>query len=340
MPLDLETFLTALYTLIDDIYQAHFAPHRPKLGRPCALSDSEVLTLCLLARWSFGDNHAAMLRYARAHWLEYFPRLTTPSAFGKRLGRLQTPLARLPALIARMSCASPPVQVVDTAGVPQKAYSRRSGRCATGADIGRCGAPRRPIFGFRLMVLVGQDSMIHNWASAPASCEERTMLEGLLRSRAGEPGGGPTGPELDLALGPRHRSGQDKWRKGAPGLVEPCGGESSPAPRVDLLADLGFAGAAWGAHWRAKFGVSVHTPKSWASASRGARVMFSRLRQSVEQAIGALGGGQRLGTLRARRDWSVRARLGALVARHNASVWLGGLFGRGPLSQIDVLSLP
>ena len=50
MTIDLDTFLVALYTIVDDLYQQHFAqfkPHRP--GQHPHMSDSEVLTLALMA---------------------------------------------------------------------------------------------------------------------------------------------------------------------------------------------------------------------------------------------------------------------------------------------------
>ena len=50
--MDLDTFLTALYSIVDDLYQKHYAPLKPK--RPVRnpdLSDSEVLTLILCAQW-------------------------------------------------------------------------------------------------------------------------------------------------------------------------------------------------------------------------------------------------------------------------------------------------
>jgi len=52
MTLDLDTFLVALYTIIDDLYQAQMAPQLPRSpGKRPALSDSEVLTLALCAQW-------------------------------------------------------------------------------------------------------------------------------------------------------------------------------------------------------------------------------------------------------------------------------------------------
>ena len=52
MPMDLDTFLVALYTIVDDLYQQHAAPAKPvRPGPPPTVSDSEVLTLALCAQW-------------------------------------------------------------------------------------------------------------------------------------------------------------------------------------------------------------------------------------------------------------------------------------------------
>ena len=56
MTLNLNAFLTALYIVLDDLYQkryAHLKPRRP--GRRLELSDSEVLTLSIWAQW-FGTS--------------------------------------------------------------------------------------------------------------------------------------------------------------------------------------------------------------------------------------------------------------------------------------------
>ena len=60
----LDTFLTALYCIVDDLYQQHYAPHKPKRrGKRPELSDSEVLTLIICAQWH-GTSHRAFIRYA------------------------------------------------------------------------------------------------------------------------------------------------------------------------------------------------------------------------------------------------------------------------------------
>ena len=52
MPIDLDTFLTTVYCIVDELYHQHFAAHKPRRpGKRPELSDSEVLTLAILAQW-------------------------------------------------------------------------------------------------------------------------------------------------------------------------------------------------------------------------------------------------------------------------------------------------
>ena len=86
--MDLDTFLVALYTIVDDLYQGHTAPLLPKRrGAKPRLSDSEALTLALCAQWH-GTSERAFLRYAAQHWRGYFPALTTQSACNRRFRNL------------------------------------------------------------------------------------------------------------------------------------------------------------------------------------------------------------------------------------------------------------
>ena len=80
MGLDLDTFLTALYTTVDDLYQERFKvkfPQRP--GPKPALTDSEVLTLAFLAQWRPFPSERAYWRWAHAHLSTNFPNLISQS---------------------------------------------------------------------------------------------------------------------------------------------------------------------------------------------------------------------------------------------------------------------
>ena len=71
MELDLETFLTTLYVMVDDLYQQAVRPKLPAAGGPPPkLSDSEVLCLGLAAQWRAGvpwRSERGFVRYARRH---------------------------------------------------------------------------------------------------------------------------------------------------------------------------------------------------------------------------------------------------------------------------------
>src|SRR5262245_44192774 len=99
MTLDFDTFLVALYTLIDDSCRARLAPQlgrRP--GKPPTMSDSEVLTLALYAQW-LRRSERALVRHARKHWRAYVPCLLSQSAYNRRSRRLAGLLIPLGPLI-------------------------------------------------------------------------------------------------------------------------------------------------------------------------------------------------------------------------------------------------
>src|SRR5688500_1784315 len=94
MQLDLDTFLTALYTAVDDRYAARVAPavaHRP--GPKPVLSDSEVLTLAVCAEWGPWDSERAFYRFVRRRLRPLFPRLVSYPEFDRRRRSLYPALA-------------------------------------------------------------------------------------------------------------------------------------------------------------------------------------------------------------------------------------------------------
>jgi hypothetical protein len=119
MTLDLDAFLVALYTIVDDVYQAQVAPQLPRSpGKRPTLSDSEVLTLVLCSQW-LRRSERALVRYAMAHWCMYVPRLLSQSAYNRRSRRLAGVLVHLGPLVAQtLGAMASAYQVVDTVPVP------------------------------------------------------------------------------------------------------------------------------------------------------------------------------------------------------------------------------
>ncbi|MFL5801984.1 MAG: hypothetical protein ACJ8CR_09620 [Roseiflexaceae bacterium] len=70
--LDLDTFLTTLYVLVDDSIKSQpTTPPRP--GQQPHLTESEVVTLALLAQWKQFASERAFVRYAVRHLRKAFP---------------------------------------------------------------------------------------------------------------------------------------------------------------------------------------------------------------------------------------------------------------------------
>jgi hypothetical protein len=80
--LGVDTFLTALYVMVDD-----FCHSRPQnKGRPgpdASLSASEVITPAIFARWSRFASERDFYRYAEANLRDAFPTLPGRSQFNR-----------------------------------------------------------------------------------------------------------------------------------------------------------------------------------------------------------------------------------------------------------------
>jgi hypothetical protein len=82
--LDVDTFLTALYVIVDDFCQSHRPPTAPprSLGLP---SEGEVIPLSVFARWSRFASERDFYRYAESHLRGALPTFcpTAPSSPGQ-----------------------------------------------------------------------------------------------------------------------------------------------------------------------------------------------------------------------------------------------------------------
>jgi hypothetical protein len=98
--MDLDSFLVAVYVVVDDWWhgQHSAAPRGP--GRPALLSESEVLTLTLVAQWPRWRSARDFWRCAQAHLRPYFPALGTQSQFKRRVRAAEPALRALHAALA------------------------------------------------------------------------------------------------------------------------------------------------------------------------------------------------------------------------------------------------
>jgi hypothetical protein len=341
---ELDTFLTTVYCLVDDIYRTEMRARKPhRRGHRAEMGDSEVLTLVLLAQWRLDRSERAMLRYARRHWRRYFPRLLSQSAFNRRVRDLAGVLCRLGPTLAEpapgLHGKAPAYAALDGAPVPLMRRCRgRRHRCfGDEAAFGRGGSDKVWYYGVELMATITADGLWTGFVYGPADTEERWLADALFCWRQ-DPSQALPGPaDLAPTLGPAHR--HHGHRRGPTGPIAPRLGAGRASAAVSL-GDLGFRGAAWRRHWAEDYGAVVLTKDDYTARPtpqdrRQARRWLSGLRQVVETGFNWLE--QRFGLWypRAHTAWGLQARLGAKIAAFNVAVSINHQLGRPKFAFLD-----
>ena len=319
MDLDLETFLTTLYVMVDDLYQTHVRPQMPACGGPPpALSDSEVLCLGLAAQWRSGvpwKSERGFLRYTHKHLRPLFPGLTTQSAFNRRLRRLWGAFLLLQDAVAQELVPPTDFEIFDGVPVPV-AHGARSFHPGWLPDLARIGkgGNDRYFYGLHLLLLVSASGLALAWTMAAGNVQERWLAELLLSARAGCPQ--LLGPHDPQTGAPELPLPQD-WV----GPVQSCGKRSGKP----MVTDAGFVGEEWLEHWARDYGAEV-IPKP-KNASPELQQWFGSIRQTVETVFSHLCDSFGLKYPGAHTKWGLLTRVAAKLAAYNLGIrinrWLG-----------------
>src|SRR5215210_4743592 len=135
--LDVDTFLTALYVIVDELRHSH-QTERSRVGPDASLCGSEVITLSIFARWSRFASERDFYRYAEGHLRGAFPTLPDRSQFN-RLARfyadaIEEIALHLGQIVEGGRCL---YQALDASAMPLRDAKRRGhGWLAGYADIG------------------------------------------------------------------------------------------------------------------------------------------------------------------------------------------------------------
>lgn len=326
----LDTFMVAVYTLVDDVYQRHIAPHKPiRRGHRPELADSEVLTLMLLGQW-LGNSERALLRHAATSWPAYFPRLLSQSAFNRRSRDLGAACAELMRRIADpfLGTARSPYQIVDTTPVPLARLCRGKHHrlFAEDAAIGRGGSDKHFYYGCALLLAVAADGPVTGFVVGPASTEGRWLFDALLGWRADPVR--PLWTVTDMPV-PRKRRG---------GYVGPTGprwwpGSAGQPAHGPYITDAGFTGRAWHGHWWTDTGATIIAPVAdGPDPAPRLRRTHQRWRQVIETVNAILADALHLAYPQAKTPWGLISRITAKCAAFNAGMWINRFLGRPDLA--------
>jgi hypothetical protein len=314
--LDLETFLTILYVRVDDLYQQVIAPQMPACGGPTPeLSDSEMLCLGLAAQWRSGvpwKTERGCLRYVRKHLHPLFPRLTSQSAFNRRLRRLWGGFILLQQAVAQQLITADEYEVMDAVPVPV-AHGARSFHPGWLADIARIGhgGNDRYFFGLHLLLISSATGLATGWVLGAGNIQDRWLAEGLLSARA-------DCPQL-TGSGAAHLRPPQDW-------MGPVQSSGQPTDRP-LVADAGFTGPRWHSHWLSDYGIELVTPPEGLIPLATQR-WFSGVRQVIETVFAHLCESFGLKYPGAHTTWGLLTRIAAKLAAYNLGLSINRDLGR------------
>ncbi len=307
--LDMDTFLTTLYVMVDDFCQSQPPKRRP--GPEASLSESEVITLAIFARFSRFASERDFYRYASGHLRDAFPTLPERSQFNRLvrsnvelIEALAMHLAVMPDTRSRTSS----YEALDSSAMPVRDAKRRGAGWLVGqADIGWSNSLGW-YEGFRLLAAVDPSGVITGFCFGAASTADQQMAETFFAVRA------KPNPRL-ISVGSAFFSGP-------------------------YVTDKGFEGAENQRRWLECYGAQlICPPKRNASEvwPKRLRRWVAGIRQIVESVYDKLFNAFGLWRERPHELQGLRARLAARVALHNFCIWLNGQLGRPRLAFADLL---
>jgi hypothetical protein len=123
--LDVDTFLTALYVMVDDLRQSH-RTQRSRPGPEASLCCSEVITLSIFARWSRFSSERDFFRYAETHLRAAFPTLPDRSQFNRLVRSYAEDIEEIAVKLGVMlEGEAHPYQALDSSAMPVRDVKRR-----------------------------------------------------------------------------------------------------------------------------------------------------------------------------------------------------------------------
>lgn len=307
--LDVDTYLTTLYVMVDDFCQSR--PQKQHPGPEASLSPSEVVTLAIFARWARFGSERDFYRYASTRLSEAFPSLPDRSQFNRLVPHTVGLIEEVALHLAQMmETRRRPYQALDSSAIPVRDAKRRGeGWLAARADIGWSNSLGW-YEGFRLLVAVDPTGVVMGFGFCAASAADQEVAETFFATRHRP---NPRLPSVGSAF------------------------YSGPS----YVADKGFEGEENHRRWLHCYGVRIiHPPKRNSTKRRWPKPLrrwVAGIRQIIESVYDKLFNTFGLWRERPHELEGLRARLAARVALHNFCIWLNDQLGRPRLAFADLL---
>jgi len=185
-----EDLCTSVYVIVDDVFQTYIQPHDHRPGPRSSCTDSELLTLTLVAELVGLDDETVFLHYVDRTHRALFPLLPERSRYNRRrraLGNVVNSVRRhlLAALLTLLPPDERPLCVLDSLPVPVVGFHHALGhhRWYGWATYGYNATKQQTIYGFKLHLLTTADGLITDFVLAPAHLTDGTFTAQLLSDK-------------------------------------------------------------------------------------------------------------------------------------------------------------
>ncbi|MFM7449135.1 MAG: IS982 family transposase [Leptolyngbyaceae cyanobacterium] len=185
----IDEFIIAVFCCVDDLLLA-ITEGKPICTRGFAptLSDSEVITMEIVAEYQGIDTDKGIWQYFQRHWQSWFPKLTSRSSFTRQAANLWQYKEHLQrSLASQLGAFQDDLHLVDGLPIPLCCFSRAP-RCRSfqgQADYGYCAAKKQTYYGFHGHLLISGSGVITHFTLTPANGSEREALWEMVGSIQG-----------------------------------------------------------------------------------------------------------------------------------------------------------
>lgn len=189
---DFVELCTYVYVVTDEVYRRVVAPYDTRPGPRSGFTDSELLTVSVVAELVGLDAETRCLTYLRRNHPTLFPLLPERSRYNRRRRQLAEVTNRLRgAVMARLwrvlEAEGRDLCAIDSVPVPAVGFphARHAHRWYGEAAYGRVASKRQTIYGFKLHLLISQCGLILDFALVAANATDGALAEQLLIDKAG-----------------------------------------------------------------------------------------------------------------------------------------------------------
>lgn len=183
----LEDFIIWVYILVDDWFKKLPRPLRQR-GCPPTFSDSEVVTLEIVAEYLGLDQDKKTWKYFNQHWRDWFPCLPSRTTYARQCANLWVAKQQLHTdLCWEMGALDDPTHRID--GFPMKLCNfRRARSCrlfAGEAAYGYCASKAMTYYGFQGLLIVSGLGVVTGFTVMAANHDEADGVYECLRGQNG-----------------------------------------------------------------------------------------------------------------------------------------------------------